>query len=66
MCLNLSDHQFNTDCHILRLLYTNLMVTGKLLYIPKIKKKTKHDTTESHQSQGERAKEERNRKHKTN
>lgn len=27
MCLNLYDHQTKIDCYILRMLYTNLMVT---------------------------------------
>ena len=54
-CLNLSDHQINTDCYLLRMLYMNLMVTTNtkpMTDTQKIKrKKAKYYTIHTHLSQ---------------
>ena len=56
MCLSLSDHQFEIDCHIHRLLYLNHMIATNEK--PKIKtqiikrKEYKHNTKEKSNQKG--------------
>jgi len=41
MCLNLNDHQINTDCYLLQVTYMNLMVTTNpkpTIDTPKVKR----------------------------
>ena len=63
----LNDHQPKIDCYTHRVLYMNLMVTTtkNLKQMHKNKKKSSHNTRESHLSQGKRAKGERKRITKT-
>ena len=59
---NLSDHQFNIDCNIQKMLYMNLMATPNqkpIIDVHTKRKKSKHNNKESHQTKREESKKRR-------